>query len=242
MNHRKRQYEDTADEYPDSKSRRVDLAETAKQQWDKLTIKLGQPAMERCQFLCHCTGTSSKEKITADSCLKAFVTTNPKSSPLAQGNTEGIWFLASKYKGKLPNMSIHGRERLKYKTSSLISEGNGAEWKLFFESTYFYKTRIQYVCVVLAKKPLNGESSPEVEAYQWCNENLHEVDLNDNPIFCYSVRDRGVKVLTMNCQGLDYYVEVLLLGDLPIDSIDCTWDTVRHYSIPCMRQPTFGIP
>ena len=240
MAQRKRKASQQVEGAPPSKRAEIepDIKKRSREQWEKLTKSLTRSQVENITLLCHCTSSEAKHKIEQSGMLIGRTTPTPRVAPLASGkDVKGVWFLATKFKGKVLTRSLYGTERVRYPVLRLMNNRDKNNWTIFFESTYYYRDEVQYVRVVLANK--SGRQSSN--AFDWCNENLHEVDFCDNPILCYPDGERFMKVIK-NVRGrANVYVEVLLLGDIPINSQTSTWDTVEHMDISPTHEPMFGI-
>ncbi len=181
----------------------------------------------------------AKEHILQDGKIKGFVTKHPTRAPLASTDkVKGVWFIATLYQDNLMTISPYGPDRAKLHLSTLITSDNKEDWKLFFESTYYYNRHIQYVRLVLA----NDKVSKNREAYEWCVNNLVLLDLDkDNGVFYteenkfYTTRERG------DGNKPHFYIEVLLLGDISTEVIE--WDGIRRYAGTkrAQEEPIFDI-
>ena len=226
-----------------SKKRKVEAPTSAtklkvKKQFEQLKEKVKDRERVKIEVLCHCTSKENKKKIEKDGELKGGPTAGPQDSPLAQNkDVRGTWCLAtlSPWGQKLLTISLYGTERIKIPISTLMTSKTRERWQLFFESTYFYKSKVQYVRMVLANKDDRSYTSQQ---QKWCEENLHEVNSEDNPFLCWKRGDRSMKVISNKVEdNVHFYVEVLLLGDVAIP----VWDTVNSDSqARANTQPTSG--
>lgn len=215
------------------------------QQWEEL-VKHRQVYSRTEQFihLCHCTSPAEKASIEKEGKLLGDTSWNPIDAPLWRAdaiNVKRVWLMAIQYRGGLQTISPYGSERVRYPVSKLVDVSpTTSEWKLFFESTYYYNRKTQYVRVVLAREPQTDPTGQMSQAFQWCKENLHEVDFSDNPILCCPSGSSTFKVFkNEGIIGSTILVEVLLLGDISLDR-ECSWDRVEHKKNRCDRQPTMG--
>ena len=220
---------------------RIRHKEESRELWNELSRSLVSSSMEDITLLCHTTSCEAKQKINTTGLLLGGATPSPSAAPLAKGSAvKGVWFLATKYMGKVLTRSLYGTERVRYPILSLMNNRNKNNWTIFFESTYYYREEVQYVRVVLANK--SGNQPTKIKnALEWCKENLHEVDFCDNPVLSYPDGERFMKVIKNADKRASIYVEVLLLGDITINNENSKWDTVEHMNISPFYQPTIGI-
>ena len=212
--------------------------ETRTTQWKQLVKRLEGTNLEDIKLLCHCTSMESKREIIKAGKLEGRETTEPSQAPLATTHTvKGVWFIVTLFKGKPLTRSIYGQERIRFPILQLMNNRDKDRCQLFFESTYYYKESVQYIRMILIEKKESRKQN--LEAREWCEDNLHEVKYKDNPILCYRDGDRYMKVIKNTGRGTAVYVEVQLLGDVPIESIH--WDKVKYNDITANSQPTFGI-
>ena len=128
---------------------------TAVETWWSQIKKLGMTrGIERISRLCHVTSDQNKLQIQEDGMLKAEIAGQSdgcySEAPLAKSNIKGVWFMASLFRGRLPDQSPYGDQRVKIPLRKLCSDLD--DWKLFFESAHYFETKkSQYIRLVLVK-------------------------------------------------------------------------------------------
>ena len=214
------------------------LKDTCTTQWKQLVKRLEGTELEDIKLLCHCTSEERKCEIIEVGKLEGRETTEPSQAPLATTHTvKGVWFIVTIFRGKPLTRSIYGKERIRFPILQLMNNRDKDRYQLFFESTYYYNDKVQYIRMILIDKKDSRKQT--LKARKWCEDNLHEVNYKDNPILCYGDGDRYMKVIKNTGRGAAVYVEVQLLGDVPIESIH--WDEVEYIDIKAYSRPTFGI-
>lgn len=229
---RQRSQTDGTESCAKKSNREISNEQTYKDLKDKLYYR----RRENITLLFHATSERKKTSIMKGKTLKGNSTAAPHGSPLAENSDiNGVWFSGMLFQGKLPTISPFGTERIKIPITALIETEKVDKWQLFFESTYYYKDDVQYVRLVLGNK----DDSSTSESLQWCEKNLHEISLTDNPLLCWD--DGYMEVITYEPDHVSVYVEVLVLGDLDLDKLDeIKWDRVG-WTARATNSPTLGL-
>ena len=191
-----------------------------------------QRKTEKITHLYHCTSAETKQKIQREGILRGGPTREPQESSLARNqDMNGVWFLASLYRGEPHTRSPYGPERIKIPVSMVMTSKTKKKCQLFFESTYMFKRNdnAQYIRMILANE--------DSRSLQWCMENLQEVDIAKNPLLCWMTDSDHMEVISSEGEEVRMYMEVLLLGDLELPQ----WDTVQDMNCQARKQPIFGL-
>ncbi len=212
------------------------LKKKTKEQWKELVENIHLDSTTEIEWLCHTTEV--KKQILQDGKLRSCLSKRPTKSPLATTDKiKGTWFTATVWDGRLLTKSPYGPQRAKLNLGKLINDENKDDWKLFFESTYYYYEGVQYIRLILA----NEKNSATQVAFQWCQENLEQLDLHSKNDFFYKNGSKFFSQDNKKRTRPHLYVTVLLLDEISTEDVE--WDTVEKLECDKRdREPTFGIP
>ena len=154
----------------------------------------------------------------------AKMTRPPSNQSPIHGKLSGVFFGCNlrRMGFGLPDTSPFGTERIKIP----ITEFASSEIHLFYNSHHNTKTTVYYVILVLIK-----ESDPK---YQYCKDHMIELDMESNHILRLDFQQN--KFEYCHPIGFSLWLEVFVMGDIPLAGISHSWDKVtdtgRHQSRP----------
>ncbi|XP_061166757.1 phytanoyl-CoA hydroxylase-interacting protein-like [Saccostrea echinata] len=206
--------------------------------WEKLLKIQEFYEMDTVSHFFHCTSKSCKNEILHSRMLRGEITESPELAPLAANtNLKGVWFVLALEERELPKISPYGTQRIRIPASVMMNymvntsldddddnndpsrtkSDNEDNLFLFFESSYTYNGKTQYVRLLLVRS-----TDPNLH---WCKQNLHEVNLYDNPFFQWS----DDKLLSSKNHGTNLWVEILVVRDIVLDKLteNPVWDVVK---------------
>ena len=152
----------------------------------------------------------------------AKMTRPPSNRSPIHHKLSGIFFGCnlSKYGYSLPDSSPFGTERIKIP----ITEFANSKIHLFYNSHHSTQTTVYYVILVLIK-----ESDSK---YQYCKDHMIELDMKANPILRLDFERE--KFEYCHPIGFSLWVEVFVVGNVPLANVSHSWDKVadtgRHQS------------
>ena len=173
------------------------------------------------------TNVLHKPSITSTNKLRGSVanmTRHPSNQSPIHGKLSGVFFGCNlgRMGYGLPDSSPFGTERIKIP----ITEFASSKIHLFYNSHHNTQSTVYYVILVLVK-----ESDPK---YEYCKERMIELDLESNPILRLDFQRNKFEY----CHPIEFslWVEIFVVGDIPLTDITHSWDKVtdtgRHQSRP----------
>ena len=217
------------------KRRRCEEPTAVETWWSQIKMLGMGRRNESISQLFHVTSDQNKLQIQEDGMLKARVMAGIagqsddyySEAPLAKSNIKGVWFMASLFQGRLPDQSPYGDQRVKIPLRKLCSDVD--DWKLFFESAYYFETKKpQYIRLVLVK-------SNDTDSIKWLAENTKQLDIKTNNVF--KIDTAGASIMANQPEPY-VYIEVLVVGDIDLSGVGACYDKIkdigRGYGHPVM--------
>ncbi|KAL4224402.1 hypothetical protein ACF0H5_017854 [Mactra antiquata] len=178
--------------------------------------------LETIHYFYHVTGSGTIHKILTDGMLLKRKTDSPFWTKLAkdEDSPEGVWFCASLYDSELPVHSTYGESRLKIPCQHVIS--NMLKPRLYLESFYYFESnpRNQVVRLVLV------DADKQRKENEWCEKNcLRRLNMKDNKVLVFNEDKNDYKTLANNSALPNYWVEILVVGNVATVAIDTIIET-----------------